>query len=432
MSIKSPQNFEATKFITLSILIVLFVKVFMIDGVGNYFQDNTGVTQIKQPKTEFTVLKTPGIVVPQTKSTHTVPPPQYDFSEYLEQPKPNKNIFNSENVEIVHQSKTVDHIKLPKTPTKFYPPKWDGKSKGKIVLIIDDMGMAKKHTQDVIDLPAPMTLAFLPYATGLDDFTKDAKSKGHELIIHVPMEPMNSKLSLGPAGLTTKLNREEFLRRLDENIFPSFKGYVGINNHMGSRLTQDAQAMHWLMPELKKRGLFYVDSKTISTSVAAKMAHAYSVDYAERDIFLDHKEDLKSVMNALYQTEKRARQKGYAIAIGHPKKNTIEGIKRWMVGMEDRGLELVPVSEVLTRFEKPKNPTVASVNTSEHKPKIIWNDSPKSLSNTVIDNVTYKDRDSLADRLLEMEKVEPAAGESSLDFIYLGEDREMGSIRNQY
>lgn len=432
MSIKSPHSSETTKFIALSILIMMFVKIFMIDGVGSYFQRNTDDIQIKQPKTEFMALKNTDIIALPTKQKNTKALPQYDFSEYLGQPKPNKNIFNSENVQVTQQSKIEDNIKPPKAPTKSYPPKWDGKSKGKIVLIIDDMGMAKKYTQDVIDLPAPLTLAFLPYATGLDDFTKDAKSNGHELIIHVPMEPMNSTLSLGPAGLTTKLNRKEFLRRLDENIFPSFEGYVGINNHMGSRLTQDAQAMHWLMPELKKRGLFYVDSKTISTSVAAKMAHAYGVDYAERNVFLDHKEDLKSVMNALYQTEKRAREKGYAIAIGHPKKNTIEGIKRWMVGMEDRGLELVPVSEVLTRFKEPKISTIAAEKPSEKKPKIIWNDLPQTPSDAFANGVIYKERDSLAERLLEIEKMEPAAAESSLDFIYLGEEREMGSIRNQY
>lgn len=316
---------------------------------------------------------------------------------------------------------------MPKAPTKYYPPKWDGKSKGKVVLIIDDMGMAKKYTQDIIDLPAPMTLAFLPYATGLNEYAKESKSKGHELIIHVPMEPLDSSQDLGPAGLTTKLDRAEFLNRLDNDIFNSFDGYVGINNHMGSRLTQDAQAMHWLMPELKKRGLFYVDSKTISTSVAAQIAHAYSVDYAERDVFLDHEDNIDFVMKALYRTEKLARQKGYAIAIGHPKKNTIEGIKRWMVGMEERGLELVPVSEVLTRFEKPKDQAIAIKE--ETAPEIIWNDAPEKPESRFLDI----NRDTLADRLLKLENTEPAAGEESpLDFIYLGEEREMGSIRNQY
>lgn len=217
----------------------------------------------------------------------------------------------------------------------------------KIVIIIDDMGVARKYTQEIIDLPAPLTLAFLPYAQGLPELTAAASSKGHELIIHVPMEPMNPDLDLGPYGLTGNLGKDEFIRRMDDHIFNAFEGYVGINNHMGSRLTQNHEAMGWVMEALKKRGLFFVDSKTIGASIGDDTAAEYGVPYAGRDVFLDHYDTLESVQKALFNLEAVARRKGVGIAIGHPKPHTIAALKGWMAGAKARGFDFVPVSQVL-------------------------------------------------------------------------------------
>lgn len=237
----------------------------------------------------------------------------------------------------------------------------------KVVIIIDDMGLARSNTRAIMDLPAPLTLAFLPYADNLAEFTKPALEKGHELIIHVPMEPMGSGHSLGPAGLTTRLSEAEFKATLNTHIFPSFDGYVGINNHMGSKLTQNRQAMGWVMEELKSRGLYFVDSKTIGSSVAARVAMENGVPFAERDVFLDHYDTLDSVMKALGELERVAHRKGVGIAIGHPKNHTIEALRRWMPDMAKRGLELVPASAVLHDSQaqaaaKMEEPVIAAVN----------------------------------------------------------------------
>tara|TARA_B100000780_G_scaffold275593_1_gene242500 strand:+ start:1069 stop:2349 length:1281 start_codon:yes stop_codon:yes gene_type:complete len=217
----------------------------------------------------------------------------------------------------------------------------------KLVVIIDDMGVARKQTQEIIDLPAPLTLAFLPYAERLDDFTMPARDKGHELIIHVPMEPMNPDLDLGPHGLRTSLERDELLSVMNEHIFNAFDGFVGINNHMGSKLTQDHDAMSWVMQELQARDLFFVDSKTIATSIGAKTAHEYNVPYAERDVFLDHVATLEAVQEALHKLEEVAIRKGVGIAIGHPKDHTIKALQNWMPQAKKRGFEFVPVSHVI-------------------------------------------------------------------------------------
>ncbi|MFP4312982.1 MAG: divergent polysaccharide deacetylase family protein [Alphaproteobacteria bacterium] len=341
------------RFTLIALIMMVFIKVFMIDGIDSYkLQDSQPESTYEEilsaaddNKRAFSSKNTINKNYPEKAE----PPPSFDFSSLMPQPEsiPNKKQTLLKPKIVQPEKINPPHIAIPK-------PQWDGKTRAKIAIIIDDMGVSRNYTQEVVDLPAPLTLAFLPYAERLETFTKPSMQKGHELIIHVPMEPMNPDLDLGPAGLTTDLDREAFLQRLDEDIFSSFEGYVGINNHMGSKLTQDEEAMNWLMPVLKERDLLFVDSKTIHTSVAAKTAHQYGVEYAERDVFLDHYDTLESVIAALDQLEKTAKRNGQAIAIGHPKKNTIEALKLWMPSIKERGLELVPVSALVQKFEDEK------------------------------------------------------------------------------
>jgi len=220
----------------------------------------------------------------------------------------------------------------------------------KIAIIIDDLGMDVKHSRQVLDLPAPVTLAFLPYAKQTKELAKIGKSKGHEMIIHVPMEAVDGKLNIGPGGLKSGMKPNDFEAAF-KIMLVSFDGYVGINNHMGSRLTQDKEAMDHLMQMLADQKLFFVDSKTIQSSVAANEAADAGVPYAERDVFLDHVETSAAVVAALANAERVARRKGSAIAIGHPKAVTIEALKAWVPTLEEKGIELVPVSRLL---RKPK------------------------------------------------------------------------------
>jgi hypothetical protein len=121
---------------------------------------------------------------------------------------------------------------------------------------------------------------------------------------------------------------------------------------MGSKLTQDPEAMGYLMDQLKKRGLYFFDSKTIHTSVAAQMAEAYGVPYAERDVFLDHEETHEFTAKALQHLEQIASAKGSAIAIGHPKEITMQALQEWIPKLEARGFELVSLSELLEKPDK--------------------------------------------------------------------------------
>lgn len=226
-----------------------------------------------------------------------------------------------------------------------------------IAIIIDDMGVDRKHSQRVIDIDAPITLSFLPYADGLDDITKRARDKGHELMIHMPMQAITNPVSLGPIAIKSGMSEDEVKSNMLA-AFESFSGYVGLNNHMGSKVTQDPVLMNWVMESLKGRGLYFIDSKTIGNSVAADVARQNGLPTAERDVFLDHEETPEFVAGALQKLEHIAAKRGYAIAIGHPKEVTINGLLAWLPDAQARGFKIVPASALL---ERPKKVALADV-----------------------------------------------------------------------
>lgn len=221
------------------------------------------------------------------------------------------------------------------------------KDKPRVALIIDDMGLDVKHSRETMNLPGPLTMSFMPYAKNLRAQTSYAISKGHELMVHIPMQPENAKLDAGPKVLKVGQTPEQFIKILDDDL-AAFGGYVGINNHMGSKMTQDHEGMALLMEELKKRGLLFVDSKTIATSVAADEAKKAGVPYAVRNVFVDDEEAKGPIDGALEHIEKLALSKGLAIAIAHPRAETVEALKAWLPTLKAKGIELVPVSAVVT------------------------------------------------------------------------------------
>ena len=235
------------------------------------------------------------------------------------------------------------------------PPAWlrfattaptDSRDRPRIAIVIDDLGLDRARTERVIGLPAAVTLSCIACSGALPRQTAAARHNGHEMIVHVPMEPVNAKIDMGPNGLATNQPRAEVLRRLDWDL-GRFDGYVGINNHMGSRFTGDAEAMGWVMDDLKGRGLMFLDSRTIATSIGAKAASAAGVPFAERDVFLDDDQSAVAVQQRLKDVETIARKRGTAVAIGHPHDATIDALVGWIAGLPAKGLVLVPLTEIV-------------------------------------------------------------------------------------
>lgn len=215
-----------------------------------------------------------------------------------------------------------------------------------IAIILDDMGLDRRRSERAVMLPAPLTLSYLAYARNLAEQTSAARRRGHELMVHLPMEPLAKGEDPGPRALLTGLPAEELVKRL-EWALNRFTGYVGANNHMGSRLTRDADAMALVMARLKARGLLFVDSRTSIRSVAGMAARAAEVPNTERDIFLDHVDGLEAIQRQLEILERVARRQGFAVAIGHPREATLEALESWMEGAKARGFVFVPISAIV-------------------------------------------------------------------------------------
>jgi hypothetical protein len=245
--------------------------------------------------------------------------------------------------------------RIPAAPTGGAPawlrnarPYIDTKSVPAIAIVIDDLGLGAAHTREAIGLPGAVTLAFMTYAPGLENWTAAARAGRHELLVHVPMQPLNDRIDPGPNALTTALSDGEILKRLRWGL-GRLEGYVGINNHMGSRFTQDRSGMSVVMEEVKARGLLFLDSVTIGDSVGAATAEALRVPAAERNVFLDDVASVPGVLRQIAVLEQVARRHGSAIAIGHPHPATLAVLRDWLPSAATRGVAIVPLTSVMRR-----------------------------------------------------------------------------------
>jgi polysaccharide deacetylase 2 family uncharacterized protein YibQ len=213
-----------------------------------------------------------------------------------------------------------------------------------IAIVIDDLGVIHPGTARAVALPAPVTLAWFPFAHNLSEQVGAATIRGHEALLHMPMQAFGNSIAwTGPDPLRIDLPPEENMRRLIAAI-DAVPDTVGLNNHMGSVATRDVALMNLVAQEMKRRGMLFLDSLTISHSVAAPEAQAAGVPSALRDVFLDNVRDVQPVLEQLDMTERVARKVGHAIAIGHPHPATLDALEEWLPGVEAKGFVLWPLS----------------------------------------------------------------------------------------
>jgi len=214
-----------------------------------------------------------------------------------------------------------------------------------IAIVIDDMGIDIRRSSQVVAMKGPFTTSYLSYGRKLAEQTKASRKAGHELLLHMPMEPQGTGYDPGPDVLLTSMSPEAIRSRLSQSL-GSFDGYVGINNHMGSKFTSSAKSMRVVVHELHGRGLLFLDSLTSGKSVGARTAEKEGVPNLTRDVFLDDSPRPKDIARQLKRVEAKAKARGYAIAIGHPRDTTIAALRKWLPELEAKGFQLVPLSTV--------------------------------------------------------------------------------------
>jgi polysaccharide deacetylase 2 family uncharacterized protein YibQ len=217
-----------------------------------------------------------------------------------------------------------------------------------IAVVIDDVGIDQGRTARTIDLPAPLTLAFIPYGFNLDKHTGRARERGHELLVHIPMEPTVEAADPGPNALLTGLQSDEIMRRFQWGL-SRMEGYVGVSNHMGSKFMARADLLEPLFAEVRGRGLLFLDSRTAIDTTGAQLARRMGIPNIQRDVFLDNELTADDVSARLAQLESIARKRGYAVGIGHPHDVTIDTLADWIPKARERGFLLAPLSALVRR-----------------------------------------------------------------------------------
>ncbi|HYM30257.1 MAG TPA: divergent polysaccharide deacetylase family protein [Candidatus Cybelea sp.] len=226
----------------------------------------------------------------------------------------------------------------------------DLKNRPRIAILLGDMGLSAPATNAAIkELPAPVTLAFAPYAGDLQNWISAARAAGHECMLQLPMEPMDYPANdPGPQALLTSLTAADNIDRL-EWLLGRVTGYTGVTNYMGSKFTTSPNDLRPVLEALKSRGMLFVDSRASPRSVAAEMAKNIGLPEAVNNRFLDNEASRAAIDARLAELERIAHATGTAVGIGYPYPVTIERIAAWAPGLSDRGIALAPVSAVVGR-----------------------------------------------------------------------------------
>ncbi len=197
----------------------------------------------------------------------------------------------------------------------------------------------------MFDIPAPLTFAIIPQTTYAKPLARLAYVSGKEVMVHLPMENSLDR-PMENLQLTRRHNRQEFELILDEAV-AQVPYATGVNNHMGSALTQMPQAMSWLMRSIRRHQMYFIDSRTTHKSVAQEIADRENLQTASRDVFLDNDQSLYGIDQQFQRLLSVARRQKTAIAIGHPYPATVEYLAMAIPMLEDQGITVVSVSELL-------------------------------------------------------------------------------------
>tara|TARA_Y100000588_G_scaffold385867_1_gene480070 strand:- start:224 stop:1294 length:1071 start_codon:yes stop_codon:yes gene_type:complete len=213
-----------------------------------------------------------------------------------------------------------------------------------VAIVLDDMGLDRYRSETAVALPSPLTLSYISYARDLLEQTKTAVDQGHELLVHLPMEP-EGNANPGPGALMVNMTEKQLQARLTHSL-GRFSNFVGVNNHMGSLFTSDQRSMEVVLSYLNERGYLFLDSVTTSRSVAIKLGHNLEMPIVARDVFLDDIDSENEVASRLKELERIAADTGTAIAIGHPRQATLSVLSVWLSDLPTKNLKLAPLTAI--------------------------------------------------------------------------------------
>jgi polysaccharide deacetylase 2 family uncharacterized protein YibQ len=216
-----------------------------------------------------------------------------------------------------------------------------------VAIIIDDLGYNLEMINSLVEINKPLTLSIIPHLKHSLETAKIAHNKGYEVMLHLPMEPENyPQKDPGAGALLIKMTPDEIYRTVMKDI-SSIPYIKGVNNHMGSRATQDYDMMQEVLRVIKEQNLYFVDSQTSEHTVAYQVAQEIGIPCAIRTLFIDEIPDMAYTERELKSLYEYANKNGYAIGIGHAYPTTIQTLIKVLPYFEDSKVKLVFASEIV-------------------------------------------------------------------------------------
>ncbi len=216
----------------------------------------------------------------------------------------------------------------------------------KVAIIIDDLGYDPKLARQFMDLNVPLTFAVLPFAPFQHNIVDTLYSKGLEIMLHLPMEPLEyPKVDPGEGALLTTMTPDELIAQLNKNLeaVPHAKG---VNNHMGSRMTANSTQLYQIFSVLKQHDLFFIDSRTTAETLCKPSARLFQLPFFQRDVFLDNVVKKSAIKGQLQQLIAIAESHGEAVGIAHPYTITVDTLREMLPEIQKK-VDLVPASQVV-------------------------------------------------------------------------------------
>jgi len=219
-------------------------------------------------------------------------------------------------------------------------------SRPQIALIIDDIGYSIPRARKFLSLNIPITFSILPRVPYSRELAREIADRGHDVMLHQPMQPYDSTLDPGPGALYEGDDPSRISGIIEENI-SGVPGAIGVNNHMGSRFTECQREIHEALQVIKKNDLFFVDSRTSGRSKAFRTARDLHLTADRRNVFLDTVRSESTILYRLNQLKRCAWRDGHAIGIGHPFPETARAIEHFLRTPGISDISFVHISEVM-------------------------------------------------------------------------------------
>lgn len=219
----------------------------------------------------------------------------------------------------------------------------------RIAIIIDDLGYSLRSAKPILDIGYPLTLSILPGLRYSIPLAERISQSPFEVTLHLPLEP-EVKGPLERGTIMVAMSEEEVRNWIERHMEPLLPYIKGVNSHMGSKATADEELMRIVLEEVKKRGLYFVDSYTTDKSVALEVAESLGLRTASRQVFLDsgrERNDHDYIRGRMEELADLARKEGKAVGIGHPKTLTLKVLREMMPELAEEGIQFVTVSEIV-------------------------------------------------------------------------------------